>query len=651
VPVIGSRPAPARSVDPASVDARRAARADWLAFGLLALGLFVFFAELYPRRHWYFGVGPDGPVYLWWTRLAGFDGLSAVGTRPGIPALALALRGTIRSSVVEVLAAAAVAGAVSVGLAAAALVGLGTPERVGRSDRRLRLVAAGALAGTFAVHLADGYLANLIQAELFLAAAALLCTGTKPATIAAATILAASALTHPQFFALSAGILIVCALLTLLRRPPGVRWRDVEGTRILGAVLGGGALAGVGYASMLWGSKPLRVDTSEDAFLRRAGLGSVLRRQYRSRFSRHVARYVFWIQIPAAILGLFDLTGFLARFLGTWAVVLTVGVGVAVATALVPAVRLVAFSYVLPILAGIGLVRLWGWIARRSRVLAALITIGLGVGIIAGAQITWNNTQPYVAQKLLSRAATAGRVAASVVPPGTPLVFIVDTTDRNVAFLATRATNVIRDGVPPDRIRDVHVYVGSPEVYLQGRPSTRTGDGTFDRMSHLYLQDIRRAGSQPLAFVLAPANRPFFLLAKAHGDLVSKGVVILRPHPALGPAPTDTAPPPGATASSGWRLALFSAAALLVLFAIGFGWAAVAVRGPAALALAPAFGADGVILVGIVVDRLGAPLSGWGAPLASGLVAGGGYLTLFLRRRRELREEPHTASEALPELP
>jgi hypothetical protein len=649
--VIGSRPARAPTLEHGPADPRRGARADWLAVALLALGLLVFFAELYPRRHWFFGVGPDGPVYLWWTRLAGFDGLSAVGTRPGVPALALVLRGTIRSSFVEVLAASAVAGAVSLGLAAGGLVWLGTPENAGRADRRLRLFAAGALAGTFAVHLADGYLANLIQAVLFLGAAALLCAGRRSAAVAAAALLAASALTHPQFFALSAAVLVLCALLTLLRRPPGVRWRDVEGTRILGAVLGGGALAGIGYASMLWGPKPLRVDTSEDAFLRRAGLGSILRRQYRSRFTRHVARYVFPLQIGAAILGLFDLTGFLGRFLGTWIVVLVVGVVFAVATALVPAVRLVAFSYVLPILAGIGLIRLGRWIARRSRVLAVLVVIGLGVGIIAGAQITWNNTQPYVAQKLLSRAATAGRIAAGVVPPGTPLVFIVDTRDRNVAFLATRATNVIRDGVPPDRIRDVHVFVGSPDDYRQGRPSTRPGDPVFDRMSRLYLQDIRRAGGRPLAFVLAPANRPYFRVAQLDGELVSKGVVILRPHPALGPAPADTLPPPDATASSGWRLALFSAAALAVLFVLGFGWAATVLPGPIALALAPSFGTGGIILVGILTDRLGAPLGSWGAPVTSGLVAGVGYLAMFLRRRGQLREEPDAASQPVHELP
>src|SRR6184192_4144377 len=102
-----------------------------MIFALLAVALLIFFAQLYPRRGWYFGVGPDGPVYLWWTRLAGHDGLSAVGTRPGVPALALALAGTMRSSVVESLAAIGVVGGVCIGLAAAALICLGTRSPVG----------------------------------------------------------------------------------------------------------------------------------------------------------------------------------------------------------------------------------------------------------------------------------------------------------------------------------------------------------------------------------------------------------------------------------------------------------------------------------------------------------------------------------------
>ncbi|MFM8945008.1 MAG: TldD/PmbA family protein, partial [Actinomycetota bacterium] len=40
---------------------------------------------------WHTPVGPDAPVYLWWARIAGVEGLSAVGERVGEPALALAL--------------------------------------------------------------------------------------------------------------------------------------------------------------------------------------------------------------------------------------------------------------------------------------------------------------------------------------------------------------------------------------------------------------------------------------------------------------------------------------------------------------------------------------------------------------------------------
>ena len=648
--VIGSKPR-AGTGEPAPIErpgSRRSGREDVIAYALLGLGLLVFFAELYPRRHWTFGVGPDGPVYLWWTRLAGLDGLSVVGTRPGAPALALVLRGTVRSSLVEAVAATAVAAGVSLGVAAAALVGLGS-ARSGARDRRLRYLAAGALAGTFAVHLADGYLANVVQAALFLGAAALLCAGTTRAAVAAAGLLAASALTHPAFFAVSAAILALTAILTLIRKPAGLPWRDVEGTRILWSVLGAGAVAGLGYLTMLWGPRPLRADTSEDAFLRRAGLGHVLRRQYRGRLYRHVPRYILFIQVPAAILGLFDTTGFLWRFLVSWVTVFAVGVTAAVTTSLFPGVRLFAFGYVLPILAGIGLVRAFRWGAKRNRVIAAIVALGLGVGIVSGAEIAWNDTQPYIPTRLLSAAALAGHVAARAVPPGTPLVFVVDTSEGNIGFFVTRAMNVIRDAVPPDRIRDVRVYVGSPDYYLRGLP-TPSGAAERRTISALYMNDIRRAGGRPLAFVLAPANTEYFAVAKLDGDLVGPDVVALRPHPSLGSAPIATAPPPEAAPSSGWRLALFSAAALLVLFAIGFGWASAAVGGPAAVAIAPGAGMAAVILAGLILDRLGAPIGGWGAPAASGLAAGGGYLAMFLSRRRKLVQEPGPGDDAAAEL-
>ncbi|HKI28191.1 MAG TPA: hypothetical protein VKB32_02035, partial [Actinomycetota bacterium] len=67
-------------------------------------------------------MGPDAPVYLWWSRLGGAEGLSAIAHRPGVPALSLVLEGTLAISVVQATAALEVVLGVAVGLSAAALV-------------------------------------------------------------------------------------------------------------------------------------------------------------------------------------------------------------------------------------------------------------------------------------------------------------------------------------------------------------------------------------------------------------------------------------------------------------------------------------------------------------------------------------------------
>jgi hypothetical protein len=132
-------------------------------------------------------------VYLWWTRLAGYEGLSAVGNRPGIPALALVLDGTLHLPLVATLAGLESVFGVAIGLGSAALVR-------GMERGRAAWVLAGILAGTFAVHLAAGYLANLAFAALFLAAAVTLGRAERRATVAAAVLLGASGLAHPLFF-------------------------------------------------------------------------------------------------------------------------------------------------------------------------------------------------------------------------------------------------------------------------------------------------------------------------------------------------------------------------------------------------------------------------------------------------------------------
>src|SRR5581483_10668337 len=278
-------PATRRSLRPPPLRSRGSGRgserdlADGMLLAALGMVLLAFLLGPYVLHGLRFPLGPDAPVYLWWTRLAEHDGLSAA-QRPGVPALALVLQGLgLRPT--AVLAALECVLAVSVGPGAAALVrGLAPRPRAG-------WLLAGLLTGTFAVHLAAGYLANLAFSALFLAAAVALAGQDRRRTAGAALLLAAAGFAHPLFFPLGALILVIQAALA---------WRAdrAESVRTLGATIGAGALLGAGLLALQAGPGPLAVDTSRDGFLRRAGLTDVLRSAYLDRFVHRWARYVEW---------------------------------------------------------------------------------------------------------------------------------------------------------------------------------------------------------------------------------------------------------------------------------------------------------------------------------------------------------------------
>ena len=258
-----------------------------------------------------FPVGPDAPVYLWWSRLAGADGLSAIAHRPGAPALSLILEGTLALSVVQATAAVEVVLGVAVGLASAALV----RRRAGAVGSAL----AGLLAGTFAVHLAAGYVANLITAAAFLAAGALLDDPRRRAAVLAAVVLAGGGLAHPQF-------LLVCVAILLVAATAALRSDRREAFRIAGTAVAGAAALGIGLLAVRPGAPPLEVDTSKDAFLRRAGLTSELRNAYLDRFVDRWTRYVHGISLPLAAIGFTAPNGPAGRILRSW-FVLTFEIG------------------------------------------------------------------------------------------------------------------------------------------------------------------------------------------------------------------------------------------------------------------------------------------------------------------------------------
>jgi hypothetical protein len=620
---------------------------DALIAALPALALLAFFLMLYPLRGFRFPVGADAPVYLWWARLAGHEGLSAVGNRPGTTTLTLLLGASLGLTQPAVLAGLGAALGTSAGLAGAALLDgkRGRGRQVAGPERGVVFVVAAALVGTFAVHLADGYFANLAFAALFLAAAALLALGTRAGTVAAALVLGAAGLAHPLFWLVGAGILALAALLSLspwssdAQALPGNGRADA---RRIAAGLGGGALvAGAGLLALLPGPSPLRMDTSKDAFLRRAGLIGTLRADYLDRFARHWARFALPVSLPAATVGAWKARGFVGQFLQAWGVVMVLGVVAGLATGLYPAVRFLSFGYVLPLGAAAAVPVLWRVVKRRSRALAGLVVALMLAALVGGPAFTWLRTRPYLNGIEVRRIALAGRVAEAA-PAGTPLVFLVDSGEPTAVFLATRAGNVLRDALPPDRIRDASVYVGTPQNWLKGRP-TLVGNQQHDALSRLYLRDIQAAGGHPIAFLLAPFNRPGIAFARHHGDVVTRGVIVLGSHPSpIGPEVDPIHP------TSSWRLASAGLLSFLLLAAVGLGWAMAAVpRRRSAFALAPALGAAALVLAGIALERVGVPLTGAGPPAISAAVGAGGYGFAYRRRRRNRTErEPLTDSPA-----
>jgi hypothetical protein len=552
-----------------------------------------------------FPLGPDAPVYLWWTRLAGVDGLSAV-ERPGVPALTLVLQETLGLSVVQATAAIEVVLGTGIGLASAALVR--------RSTSALGAALAGVLAGTFAVHLAAGYVATLITAAALLAAGTLLDDPRRRAVVLAAFVLAGGGLAHPQFLALGIAILLLAA---------ATAWRTdrTEAVRIAVAAVGGGALLGLGLLAVRPGAPPLDVDTSKDAFLRRAGLDAELRSAYLDRFVHRWTRYVQWVSVPLAIAGFGAGRGNPGRILRAWFVATFVGVAGALVTGWLPADRFVTFGFAVPILAALGLM----WVWRRlegSRALAFGAIGALTFLMVAGSAIAWNRQEPFMSLEEVHAVSIANDAISRSVEPGIPLAFWVNEPDSSVTFLAARAGSVIRAGVPADRIRDVVVVVPPLEGTMQPQRLA---------LERLSTSDLRaaeeRSATTAQVFVLRPLDRV---------DNPEDGLVIDPPVKDF--YPVDPLEP-----ASAWDVVWASIATLVLLLVVGFGWARIGLGDPVrAAAISPAVGAAALILVAVGLDALGISLgSTGGAVAASALAGGGGYLIgLVLQRRARTHAVP-----------
>jgi hypothetical protein len=289
---------------------------------------------------------------------------------------------------------------------------------------------------------------------------------------------------------------------------------------------------------------------------------------------------------------------FLRRAAIAWASLTIAGVIGLAATGEGPPSRVLQFAFFLPLVAAAGVTVL----AARGR--PGAWVAGLAVVVfVAVALIGWARQSPAFELAELSTVERA-RSAIESVPPGTPLVFLVDTAEPAAAYHVTQAANVIRAGVPPGRIPDVHIAVGTPQDHLAGRPTT-TGDAEHDAIARAYAREVAPVADRAVTFVLRDFNPGGYPDALAGGRQVAPGVAVISG------SPGDSDPPP-ATASlealSPIGLILLAPLSLGLLALLGAGWTSWGLAGAtrrAAMLAAPSVGVAVAILATVAADRIG----------------------------------------------
>ena len=566
-------------------------------------------------------IGPDGPVYTWLGRLAEARGfLDAPGGGPGIPALTSFIDSVFRTEPIESVTLLGPVLAAATGLAAGALL----EATLGRDS--IRTLAAVLLTGAFAAYLAGGWLANVAMVAVFLAALVVLslASASNGALWSGAALLAGAGLAHQIFISIGAAILLMAA-----------GWRVLRGMRSSadtspGLRLGMAAIGGPGAALLAgaWIASGPRLpgDTSQDGFFRRTGLRALLLDRYRERFLGDAARAAIPIGAGAGVAvpwissdhASSERELYLRDVLFSWAAVTMAGLVVLLLTTWGPPYRLIQFAFFLPVAAAAGLA-----ILLRGSQLRAFAAAALGTAFVAASMVGWFRQTPAMSPEEIAVVAAAN-TTISATEPGTPLLFLVDTKEKAAAYHVARAANVIKTAIPPGRIPDVRIVVGTPEDLLAGIPST-TGDREHDRIATTYLREAEPLIDRAAILVVEPFNQEGFEDAADGGNLVAPGVAVLNGVASAASAGSANTP----TGLSPAALFLLSVACLALLAVSGWGWARwmLTSAGAHAVALtAPSVGIAVAILGTVAADRVGLLPGSAGSLVINAALAITGYV-------------------------
>jgi hypothetical protein len=232
----------------------------------------------------------------------------------------------------------------------------------------------------------------------------------------------------------------------------------------------------------------------------------------------------------------------------------------------------------------------------------------------------WYRQAPNVSEGDLLDVRRVGRVVAAL-PSQTPVVILVETDQPAAAFHVTRMANLLRMGLPSDRLSEARIAVGSPSDLRAGRP-TLTGDREHDLVARAYLREAAAVRDEAAIVVLERFNPQAFPEALELGTEVLPGVAVVGGSPVA----TDVPPDPGL---GRLRLVVLSVSAVVLLMLLGAGWARWVLPGlgpRTVISLAPAAGLGVIVLVGLLVETMGAGADGPWSLAAIGTTAAVGYL-------------------------
>jgi hypothetical protein len=579
---------------------RIAAAAAALAAAGIVAGLFL---SLYTSHHYAFPVGYDTPKYIWRANLVEAHGPQALANsaqpplhvnadRPGYPLLVALLHATtgVKPFGLTFVLPAVVAVAIALAAGAFAIRVLHEPTWA----FAVYAVAVGVSVNVALI--AIGYADTLLASAALLAAAttAVAAAGGERTYWATVVLVAGAVVVHWNF---AVFFLLILFGLAVLLVPESIAMRR-DGTALfatptgrLGVSIGGSALAGL--AALLLGP----------AAPKGPSLGAP---EFTDKIHRDVPQYRFWATGPASAIGAGALwrggDRVRRRGLGL-AVVWGLSGGAAVAALAVglavPAHRILAFAFGIPILVAAGIVGAGTWVARRVPPAGALLVLAALAGTAFLGYRVWSPTIPWLKAEPYTEAQAAGSYLARI-GGDHPVIFVIDEPAR-----ATGAVNlpfrVIRSGLPGGLVKRTFVYIGNVDELLAGRKTRIRGDPKFNLVSRHFFAGVRPELSRdPIVLAIRAYDRHFPRPGPGV-DLPTANLYVAR-----GPAPANPVlqPAPPSPHSNAW-LAAVTAATLAVLFLTGLGWSIALVPGSALVraSLAPAFGIAVLTLAALVAGR------------------------------------------------